>query len=336
MYHKNPLVIASFLLLFAISQEGYCFDYYKFDDRTKDFIACDMNTVMIAVLTNKSIMVFLILSKFMIIREPMFFEKIPLENGVDVQVIEYYIFAMVKDGMKVFKIMNGKIELIKSLEEKDVIIVEKSYLDLKNSKYYFYKEKSISIYNEFFNKIKEVNLSRDFKFIGAAGEESIYKDNKGNHYLIRFDNNSNLYKEEKNVKGQILFFSGRGNYISKEGEDVILISNNFEIMKKIYPLKDLKKLPKYKELKEYKINKVLSQRGKLCIMGESTSEGKENKITIIYDSYYNFCKVESPCIGEIFNVDVEGNQFGDIVFISKNTLEFFCHGSYYSCSGAID
>lgn len=323
-----------FLLVFIV-EIAFCFEYYKFEDKTKNFIASDMNTVMIALLTEKSIMVFLILSKFMNIREPFFLAEIPFQDGKDIFVLEYNIFVLGGDGVTIFRAKKGKIEFVKNLEEKEVIQIEKSYNDWKNFSYFFYKKNSISVYDEYFNKIKEEDFPKGFNFVIASEDQSIFKDKNGDYYFISFDSNLNIYKERKFVKGEILSFSRNGNFISIDN-NTILIYGNFEVERRINPYKDLMNLPMYKGFKKLKVNKVLFIRNKLLIFAELFRNDIEEKLTIVYNWEGKFCKVETPSISEIFGIDIEGNQFGDILFLSKNIFEFFCHGGKYSCGSIID
>ncbi len=320
------------LTIFLFNTQVKSFNYYKFEDRTKNFIACDMNTAILVVLTDRSIILFSILSRFRDIREPMFLDEIDFKNGISIKAIEYNIFVSTKDDINIFRFNKGKIEFLKKIEEKNVVQIEKSYLDYNSPFFYFYKDNSISIYNDFFNKIKEEVLDKNLKFVTAKEDESLYRDKSNKYYVLKFDKSLKLNKSNKKIDGDVLYFGGDGFYISKDGNEIISIYNNFELTSRINPYKDLKKLANKENMLSFKINKVLPMRDKLCITGEMNYEDQPTvKCTLIYDEKNKFCKTENPSIAEIFGIDVKYNQFSDIVFLAKNFLYYFCHGFYYSC-----
>lgn len=320
-----------FFIIFFLNFELKAYNYYKFEDTTKEFKACDMNTAILTVLTDKTILFFVILSKFKNIREPVFIDEIDFKGGLFVKVIEYDSFVFTKDGISVFRFGNGKIEFLKKIEERDAIQIEKSYLNQNKVVYYVFKDKKILIYNDFFNKIKEEILGEDLKFISANQDVSLYRYKKNVYSIFKFDPSYNLHKQNKVIYGDILYFSGDEMYISKDKNEIVTIyGNNFE--KKINPYKDLKNLFK-KNILKFKIDKVLPMRDKMCIIGEIIDENnKPERRTLVYDNDYKFCKLEGQFIAETFGVDVKNNAFSDLIFLAINFFYFFSHGNYYSCN----
>ena len=326
------MLIFFLLIIFFLNIEAKTFNYYKFEDKTKEFKTCDMNTAILTILTDEKILFFSIISKFRNIREPMFISEVDFKGGLQVKVIEYYSFIFTKEDISVFRFRNGKIEFLKKIEEKDAIQIEKSYLNQNNPVYYIFKDNKILIYSDFFNKIKEENFEKKLKFISSDQDESLYKYKENEYLIFEFDPSYNLHKKDIIINEDILYFSGKGMYITKDNNENLTIYNNFEVRKKINPYKDLKKSSIKEDILRFKVNKVLPMWEKFCIIGEIVYKDKPaEKRTLVYDDNYRFCKVEGPFFAEIFSVDAKENSFSDIIFLAKHLFYYFQHGSYYSC-----
>lgn len=320
-----------FSIIFFLNFELKAFDYYKFEDKTKEFKACDMNTAILTVLADKKILFFVILSKFRLIREPVFIDELDFIGGLWVKVIEYDSFVFTKDGISVFRFKNGKIEFLKNIEEREAIQIEKSYLNQNNPVYYVFKDNKILIYNDFFNKIKEEILGEDLKFISANQDESLYKYKENVYLLFKFDPSYNLHKQKKIIYGDILYFSGNDMYITKDKNEIVTIYDDH--IRKINPYKDIRNLFVKENILKFKIDKVLPMWEKLCVIGEIIFKNKRSeKRTLVYDENYRFCKMEGQSIAEIFSVDVKNNAFSDLIFLAKHFFYFHSHGYYYSCN----
>lgn len=302
-------------------------------EENEEFKSMDMNTAFLVILSNKYIKVYAIIQP-MILKELLFLDKLEIKDYSEINLIINKIFAIGNNGIDVFELREGRITRTNEIMERDALNVQQ---DIERQRFYIYKNSGNAIYDYNFKKVIENNIKEDkFNFLKAFKNEGLYKDEKGNKYIINFSDKSYSIEPLK-LKGEVIFFEGKKFFWILEDSILLKMYKDLKNELTINILKDINEFlnkEKSEKVKKVKIKDLLISYiyDYIYLVADVFMENNLKKqCTLIYyytEGSYKLCNIKST--NEWKSIKTKINKFYNIAFLSKNDI-FFSKDKYYSC-----